>query len=568
MNGRPATVAGRPRLLIVTRNLASLRAHYEDVIVGLVRAGVDVSVRYIGQKWLSEAEYREIMLRRGCQIRVGRMTKARRDAGDAFAVGLRQLASLLRFYHPDYDGREWLREAKLQKEALGPRKWAERVGRLGSRSAMLALRLVASIERSLPPASEANRLISAERPTAVVAAGVLWTPWLVDELKAASRRHIPTACWIQSWDNLTNKGLLNFVPDRVFVWNSVQRDELARYHRVPSNRVCITGAQTFDHWFDASSVSGREDFCSRLKIDPAKPILLYLASSRAIEPPSSQFFLRWLDAIRSSGDEILETATVLVRPHPTEVDSWVDLEQHHPSVKISPSTAAAQINSEAFRGRFRDELHHSSVVVGLNTSAMIDAAIMGKPVCTVELPDLPNRQRGTIHFEYLLTVGGGFVRTAASLQDHVRTLAQFARSDPYARDDRSGNFVRAFVRPLGLDVKPAEVFSREMLRLIEAPANPCLPSPSARAVGFVVHLLASTLGGALAASSHLRPWRRSTKRLRRWRRHSTNRLAKAIRLRARLKPIRHAVFVWLRAGLALRLSRTTGKPPFSSRAKD
>jgi hypothetical protein len=484
----------RPRLLIVTRGLATLRAHYEDVIVALQQAGVDVNVRYVREKSLSAEDYQETMVLRGCDVQLSRLPPDKREAGDLLALRLRQLANLLRYYHPDYRGREWLRDFWFSKAADGPARWARRIGRLGSRSSALAIRLAASIDRVLPPTKQARKILVWERPDAVVAVGVLWMPEFADVLKAAAWQGLPTASWVQSWDNLTNKGLLHFTPDRVFVWNAVQRDELARYHSVSQRHVCITGAQTFDHWFNGSARSSRTEFCSQNGLDAEAPVILYLASSRQIEPPPDDFFLRWLHAVRSSDDPLLEKATVLVRPHPTYVRPWLELERHHPRLKVSPSTSAAPINSPEYRQRFRDELQHASVAIGLNTSAMIDAAIFGKPVCTVELPDLPNRQRGTVHFEYLVTVGGGFVRTTTSFEEHVETLAELVRKNPYERDEQSAKFVQTFVRPHGIDVTPATVFSEEMLRLFEAPSGAHLPNRLGQAIGRLIHRTAPVLG--------------------------------------------------------------------------
>ena len=504
----------RPRLLIVTPGLATLRTHYEDVIVAVVEAGVDVSVRYIGERWLSETDYRETLERRGCAARVSSLPRSRRDRRDLFALRLRQLVNLLRYYHPDYRGREWLRESRFAKAQPGPLKWARRIGSLGSRPALLALRAASSIDRVLPPPPHAREIIAAERPDAVAGVGVLWNPSLVDFLKAAAWRGIPTACWIQSWDNLTNKGLLNFTPDRVFVWNAVQRDELARYHRVPARHVCITGAQTFDHWFEPSHTSSRSEFCSRIGLDPDRPIVLYLSSSPSIEPPPTDFFLRWLDAVRSSGDPVLQQASVLVRPHPAAVEPWLELEGRDAALRVS-SSSAAPVGSEEFREHFRDELHHASVAVGLNTSGMIDAAILGNPVCTVELPDVPNHQRGTIHFEYLLSVGGGVVRTATSLDEHVSTLSQLVRKDPYERDEQSVGFVETFIRPHGMPVRSADVFSQEMLRLVGAPSELGLPRALARAAGRVVRQAAPVIGAPLNERQFRRSWERGWRRLQR-----------------------------------------------------
>jgi hypothetical protein len=543
------------RLLIASRDLALLRGHYEDVIVGLAEAGVQVSVRYLHDNGLSAASYRESLLRRGCSVRVEPLPRAQPSENELLALRLRQLANLLRFYHRDYRRREWLRETKFARAAPGPRRWARRLGRLGSRAPLFVIRLVGRIDRVLPPSEPAQALVASERPDAVVAVPVIRTPAFVDLLKAAAWDGIPTASWVQSWDNLSSKGLLHFVPDRVFVWNSTQREELARYHGIPERNVCVTGAQTFDHWFNGNAPSERAAFCSRNGLDPGRPIILYLVSSRQIEPSPATFFDRWLAAIRSSGDPMLEGAFVFVRPHPTEVEPWIRVDRTYERVVVSPSTDDAPINSADFRDRYRDELHHATVVVALNTSAMIDAAIFGKPVCTVELPELAFGQRGTVHFEYLKTVSGGMLRTAPSLSEHVRTLAQLVRRDPYDADERSVRFVEAFVRPEGMDVKPATVFADEMLRILARPSQVSPPGPTARALGRLVHRAAPTLGAPLEQNPVQRRWRKSRKDLRRrWYRGRKRLRRKSARL-ARRRQLARRKLLGYRGRLRSRILR-------------
>ena len=69
-----------------------------------------------------------------------------------------------------------------------------------------------------------------------------------------------------------------------------------------------------------------------------------------------------------------------------------------------------------------DSLHHSAAVVGLNTSAFLEGAIAGKPVFTTLLPEHYENQEGTIHFHYLLNVGGGLLHTAKTLDEQCRQL--------------------------------------------------------------------------------------------------------------------------------------------------
>jgi hypothetical protein len=334
----------------------------------------------------------------------------------------------------------------------------------------------------------------------------------------------------------------------VFVWNAVQREELARYHGIPEQRVCVTGAQTFDHWFNGDSPTSRSEFCAANGLDPDRPIILYLASARQAETSPGDFFVPWLNAIRSSGDPVLQSSTVLLRPPPTNMQPWLEFDPPDPGVIVSPGTTAAPINSHEFRQRYRDELQHAGVAVGLNTSAMIDAAIFGKPVCTVELPELAKGQRGYVHYEYLTTFAGGLLRVANSLEEHVGTLAELVRKDPHERDETSDRFVQAFVRPHGLDVTPATVFSEEMFELLKSHSGVRLPGLLGRTTGRLIHLTAPVLGAPLEEGPLRRWWRRRARRylerlMRQWGRRS----------RARLKPIRRFFLVRLRAAVRARL---------------
>jgi hypothetical protein len=108
---------------------------------------------------------------------------------------------------------------------------------------------------------------------------------------------------------------------------------------------------------------------------------------------------------------------------------------------------------------FFECLHHSAGVVGLNTSAEIEAGIAGRPVFTVKADgDVVDGQESTLHFHYLLEESGGFVRRAGSLDEHVRQLASTLTDHP-SETSRIQSFVLEFVRPVGANRKACSVLA-------------------------------------------------------------------------------------------------------------
>jgi hypothetical protein len=98
----------------------------------------------------------------------------------------------------------------------------------------------------------------------------------IDYLRAARLLGIPTALAVWSWDHLSSKAYIRECPERVFVWNETQRHEAVHVHGVAANRVVVTGAQCFDHWFERRPSRSRGELCAALGLPADRPIVLYV----------------------------------------------------------------------------------------------------------------------------------------------------------------------------------------------------------------------------------------------------------------------------------------------------
>jgi hypothetical protein len=130
----------------------------------------------------------------------------------------------------------------------------------------------------------------------------------VDYVRAARARGIPSVLAVGSWDHLTTKGIIHELPDRIVVWNELQRTEAVELHGARPEQVTVTGAQAYDHWFTARPSTAREVFCAHVGLPPQRPYLLYLCSSPFIAPREVDVVKRWIAAIRGSRCERLRTS--------------------------------------------------------------------------------------------------------------------------------------------------------------------------------------------------------------------------------------------------------------------
>jgi hypothetical protein len=399
----------------------------------------------------------------------------RADGWAALAESARSLRSYARYLEPRYAHATKLR-ARAAEHAR--KRGALRVpaSRLeGWLSAELATWFEAALPLDAGIRAELERLA----PDVVVATPFVdFNSYQVDWVAAARDLGLPTVWCVASWDNLSNKGVAALVPDRVLVWNTTQRHEAIEMHGVPPQRVVVTGAQLFDEWFTQAPSTDRATFCAGVGL-PGRPFLLYLCSSLFIAPDEVSFVRRWLEQLRGSADPALRECGVLIRPHPGHAGIWqaAALDALGP-VSIWPRAGELPIEEDAKRHYF-DSLVHSSAIVGVNTSGMLEAGIVGRRSYTLLAPQFAETQQGTVHFEYLTQYG--FLTVARSWEEHLAQLgAAMAGRDPF--DGASRAHALTFVRPRGVDTPstPRVVDAIEEAAVLRAPRAAAPRAPGLR----------------------------------------------------------------------------------------
>ena len=436
----------RPLRFLFVMHYPGYLRYFDSTVRLLAERGHHVEIAFDSPEKQSEGAEAVAGVEDGVEL-IGR-TPIRRDLWATVARGVRGSIDYIRYWHPDFADTPYLRDR--MRSAVPP--LLSFVGRRRTSTVSSVRRWLAVLtacERAIPGYLPMQEFIASRRPDAV-----LVTPLVTDQspqcdvIKSAQLLGIPTALCVASWDHLTTKGLIRVEPDLVAVWNEEQRAEAIGYHGTPDDRLVVTGAQPFDKWFERRPTA-RETFCAKVGLRADRPFVLFTGSTASISAPDAelQFVRRWIEALRSQPE--LHDVGILVRPHPYNVSRWrtaefPDLE----NVAIYPR-GANPVN-ENDRQDYFDSFFHCEAVVGVNTTAMIEAAIVGKTVHSVLADEFRDTQGGTLHFRYLLAENGGFLRVAHSMEEHARQVVE-TLDTPDVGHAACTRFVARFIRPQGIE---------------------------------------------------------------------------------------------------------------------
>jgi hypothetical protein len=521
-----ATLAGtRVRILFLARHFSYLRL-FESAIAELAERGHILHLSADREESLGGASLVERLAARYPNVTVGWTPGRQSGAWADLGRKLRLSIDYLRFLDPRYERAPRLR-GRAEERTPSVVRWLARLPLLSApRGRQLLSWVLRQFEQAVPRSRELEDFYREQAPDIVLLTPLvdLGSPQ-IDHYMSARALGLRTVLCVGSWDHLSSKSVLRAAPDLVTVWNDIQKQEAIELHAVPPERIVVTGAQCYDQWFGRVPSRSRSEFFEYAGLDPGRPFVLYVCSSLFKHTANeAQFVEQWIQQVRGSSDPVLRAAGILVRPHPRRLEEWqqVDLTEFKNismfgSYPVDPAT----------KNDYFDSLFYASAVVGLNTSAFLEAAVVGKPVLTVLLPEISrDNQEGTIHFHYLFDAGGGLLEVARNLTEHVGQLSA-ALANPAPGVERARRFTAAFIRPQGLDDPSTPRFANAIEGAGTRPA-PAAVRPSVAVLAARVLLLPWLAVAGLRNATQ--PWRKETRfKYRRFRRHARKQLFLKIR---------------------------------------
>jgi hypothetical protein len=454
MNHRSA-VAGD--VLFIMHSPAYVR-NFESVLGSLASRGHRVTVAFEERKQGGDEPGLALMARlcrEHSSLRYELRPSKRLSMRGRLRLVLEALQDYLRYFDPPYADATRLRARAI---AIVPSALERALAR-ALRAWPRGRRALAASARRMSGAMGADPRIRHELETR--RPGVLVVTPLVhfrsrqrEWVRAAGELGIGTMFCVHSWDNLTNRGLMHAHTDRSAVWNYAQRTEVVELHGARTSSVDVTGAWPYDHWFGWRASRSREELCRQLGLPGERAIILYVCSSRFIAERERPAVMRWVSALRSSADPAVATASVIVRPHPLNHTEWSDPSVGNPpGVVVFPPGGADPVD-EASRADYFDSLVHADAAVGVNTSALIESAILDRPALAFPAPDFGPSQAELPHFRHLVG-DGGMLQVSRSMAEHIAQLGR-ALADPSAGSGQRQRFVETFIRPRGANPSPTD----------------------------------------------------------------------------------------------------------------
>lgn len=324
----------------------------------------------------------------------------------------------------------------------------------------VARSLFAFLESRILPEDMIVKWLNTIQPQVVFASPYVFREdFEVEYTKAAQLLNIPVVASLLSWDNLTSKGTFHVKPDQLFVWNQSLVSEAVQIHDFEPKRVFISGAPVYDPWFDLSPTTDRASFCAQVRLDPAKPYILYLCSSKSIsdhETDLIKILIHQLAQVEES-----KRPALIVRPHPFKKMTEDELENHW--VKVFPKGGQRPDTDEA-RAIYYDSLYHAAMVIGVNTTGFLESAILDKPCLTIITSLTSHGQEMRAHFKHLMNAE--YIETAYDFPELVQQVMEILSGVDNRKKNRT-KFVKDFIRPYGVDVPAADVMAGAILAVAQ-----------------------------------------------------------------------------------------------------
>jgi CDP-glycerol glycerophosphotransferase (TagB/SpsB family) len=313
---------------------------------------------------------------------------------------------------------------------------------------MSVVRLLDKLEPTDP---QVAALLTKYKPDLVVIPDIVFP---VDRIfiRAAKRAGFYTLGMVRSWDNLTSKGVVQILPDKLIVHNSTMKEEAIKLAGMPARDIYVSGPPQFDWHFRTRNMS-REEFMKSLNIPADRKLVLCAPFFNDYVKSSVNIINTLTDAVNNG--RLPKDIHFIIRYRPTNAEIPVGMLKPSEHYTITRPCEARFIvvneqspvedyeHSQADVELLMNSLAYSDVVINTISTLSVDAAAMDKPVINVRYdgdPNVPPKYgvkifyHGHDHYEMIERSGG--VRLAWTPDELIDQINMYLKDASIDRDGR------------------------------------------------------------------------------------------------------------------------------------
>jgi hypothetical protein len=293
----------------------------------------------------------------------------------------------------------------------------------------------------------------------------------IQAVHAAQWVGVRTCAFIFSWDNLTSQGRILPQYDYYLVWNEdLKRQLLELYPGIEADHVFVTGTPQFDFHFNSNHYWSREEFCSKVGADSARPIVLYSTGMPNHMPGEPLIVEQIADMLAGMAD--LGSPQLLVRVYPKDrTGRFDDLKAARPDI-LFPEARWVDgwlTPTEDDNRMLTNTLRHVDAGINVASTVSLELCMFDKPALNVGY-NPPGMESVRVPYaryyqydHYRPVVESGAVEVASTPHEMKRMLRD-ALASPERRSAERQNLIRKMFGNT-LDGRSHERVARVLLSL-------------------------------------------------------------------------------------------------------
>lgn len=267
------------------------------------------------------------------------------------------------------------------------------------------------------------------QPSLVFSTSIISTPDIL-LMKEARRRGVKAVSMVKSWDNVA-KFFYRVAPDKLLVQNELMRDAADKLQNFDKSKIRVVGFPQFDKYIDKSIILPREEYFSRIGLDPDRKLIFF--GSEGVWAPYDDSIAEMLSNAVVN-DRLVKPCSLIIRPHFTDFkNDRFDRFANTKNVKVDDNYHISDFfldnwdpSNEESR-LFINLLFYADLMVTTTSTLTLDAACFDKPIINVAFnilykdgKDISDLFYNKDHYKWVLDTGAvDLVGSESELFDSV-----------------------------------------------------------------------------------------------------------------------------------------------------